>query len=263
MSASCMLLTLKQIIHEADIDYFVSFNGNAFDFPFLNARYQHYKIDYAITKAANIDLLKVARMNQKHLNLPDFKLKTVEQYVGIHRTDVISGKDSIVLYDAYLESKSDALRNTILLHNFDDLVNMVPLLKMTETIKLVLTPILNFRQKKIYLTQYALKGSKLECTLNVTARLSIRDLFYETKLIRFECIRSEIKLSTECIHLKDAVNNEYHFIYSDLTESIPFDQASSNVKHDHLIALNKEIMVENCYKQVFKLCETLISLLEQ
>ena len=258
-----MLHELKQIIAIYDIDYYISFNGNAFDFPFLNARYQHYKIDYALPKAANIDLLKIARMNQKQLNLPDFKLKTVEQYVGINRTDVISGKDSIVLFDAYMESKSDALKNIILLHNYDDLVNMVPLLKLTENIDLNLTPIFAFRQKKIYLTQYLIKASKLECTLKLSSRLSIRDLFYETNQIYFECIDTEIKFVIECIHLKDAACNEFHFLYSDLTEKIPFDQTSDATKHKHLIAINRNITFDKCHPLVFEICETLLRLLEQ
>ena len=127
-----MLLELIQILRFHDTDYYVSFNGNSFDFPFLNARFRHYKIDFQLSKAANIDLLRLSRQNQAHLGIPDFKLKSVEKFVGINRTDTISGRDSILMYQAYIEGKSEALKQAILLHNYDDLINMIPLLKITE-----------------------------------------------------------------------------------------------------------------------------------
>lgn len=256
-----MLDELKSLIKANAIDYFVSFNGNAFDFPFLNARYTHYKIDYTLPKAANIDILKIARIHQKDLGLNDLKLKTVEQAVGINRTDVISGKDSIVLYDAYLESKSESLKAAILLHNFDDLANMVPLLELTKSIDFTFPDYFSTRGCKIYLSATKLLGTKLSCKLELSTRLSIMDLFYETSEIRFECSGTSITLDIDCIHMKDAIDNTYHFIYTNFVEEKPFDATSDDEKRRHLAFVNKQQVQNQVAHQVFRVCEALIDLL--
>ncbi len=256
-----MLDELRSLIKANSVDYFVSFNGNAFDFPFLNARYNHYKIDYSLPKAANIDILRIARVHQKDLGLIDLKLKTVEQAVGINRTDVISGKDSIVLYDAYLESRSESLKATILLHNYDDLANMVPLLDLTKSIDFNFPDYFTVRGCKIYLSSAKLRGSKLSCTLELSSRLSIMDLFYETSEIRFECLGTSIALDIDCIQRKDPMNNNYYFIYSMLVEEKPFDAVSDDVKRRHLAFVNKEQVKTQAAHQVFRICETILDIL--
>lgn len=256
-----MLDELRTLIKQYDIEYFISFNGNAFDFPFLNARYQHYKMDYILPKSANIDILRIARSHQHTIGLTDLKLKSVEAAVGINRTDVISGKDSIVLYDAYLESRSEALRSTILLHNYDDLANMVPLLKLTESITFNLPDYFQYRSTKIYLSSTRLKGSRLECTLELSSRVNLMDLFYETSEIRFDCSGTSIKLDIECILMKDSVGNMYHFIHTNFAEDKPFSDRSDDEKRQHLTFINKSIVHEHATTQIFRLCEALLNLL--
>ena len=102
--------------------YHLSYNGNSFDIPFLNNRYQEHRINFTLDKSTNIDLLRVARKLSKTLDLENYKLKTVERFLGIYREDLISGKESVELYNHYLYSPSNSLRDTILLHNFEDIV---------------------------------------------------------------------------------------------------------------------------------------------
>lgn len=256
-----MLDALRTLIKTYDIDYFISFNGNAFDFPFLNARFKHYKMDYSLPKSANIDILRIARSHHHILGLRDLKLKSVESAVGIDRTDIISGKDSIVLYDAYLESRSDVLRSTILLHNYDDLVNMVPLLKLTASIPFNLPDYMEYRSTKIYLATTRLKGSMLECTLELSSRVSILDLFYETSEIRFECSNASVKLDIECKLMKDSSGNIYHFIHTDFAENKPFEETSDDEKRHHLAFINKSFVNENAATQIFRVCKALLDLL--
>ncbi len=102
--------------------YLVSYNGNSFDIPFLNSRYAYNQLDKRFDKSMNIDLLRVARKLSKKLSLCDYKLKTVEEFLGIYRKDTISGKESVDLYNQYIESPNKSLKSTILLHNFEDIL---------------------------------------------------------------------------------------------------------------------------------------------
>ncbi|AOT68677.1 ribonuclease H-like domain-containing protein [Geosporobacter ferrireducens] len=102
-------------------DLLISYNGNSFDIPFLNQRFHQNGITYQINKYKNLDLLRFARKYQQHLNLTDCTLKSVEKSIGIHRKDTISGKESVELYKAYEKNPSLALKNKILLHNYEDI----------------------------------------------------------------------------------------------------------------------------------------------
>jgi len=256
-----MLIELIQIIRTHDTDYYVSFNGNSFDFPFLNARFKHYKINFQLSKAANIDLLRLSRQNQAHFGISDFKLKSVEKFVGINRTDTISGKDSILMFQAYIEGKSEALKRAILLHNYDDLINMIPLLKITERMPKVFNPHIVLANRKWYIALIQLKSNVLTCVINLDKRLSITDLYYNTGGIFFECKDSEAILKIDTIHLTDSNGNHYQFIDSKPLLNLALDQLNEDMKNEHLIAYNGNLLDNHIAAQTFATIDHLLELL--
>ncbi|GAB6108767.1 ribonuclease H-like domain-containing protein [Fusibacter bizertensis] len=237
-----LLIELADLIREYNIDYYVSFNGNSFDFPFINARFMHYKIDFVLTKSANIDLYRLVKQNQDFLNLPDSKLKTVEKFVGIERTDTISGKDSIILYEAFLETKSLKLKNSILLHNYDDIINMIPLLKLLDTIDYVPPYYFEYRKFKFYLTSIKLKGNFLHCQLSVNELYSIKDLYHTIHGSYFEFSGLTLNIKFELISLSDPKGNLFMFMNPDLIYGKTIYQCNEEEKHMLLAAYN-----HSCY----------------
>lgn len=129
-----LLLILKDYIHKNHM--LITYNGHAFDIPYLNKRYEHHNIDFTINIKKNFDLYRVIRSSKKALNLPNYKLKTIEEYLDIYRNDQISGKESVDLYIEYENRPTVQLRDKILLHNYDDILFMIPTLD-------ILTPIPN------------------------------------------------------------------------------------------------------------------------
>lgn len=105
----------------------VNFNGSSFDLPFLNARFRYHDIDFQVPASVSVDLMRVARQRREDLGLTSFSLKSVEAALGISRRDTISGAESIRLYERYLATGDPALREAVLLHNRDDIINLVPL----------------------------------------------------------------------------------------------------------------------------------------
>lgn len=249
MSEREMLLELMHIIEQSNIDYTISFNGNSFDIPFLNARFSHFKIDYVLNKNSNLDLLRVARTNKEMLGISDFKLKTVENYVGINRTDTISGKDSILLYQAYVETQSEALKETILLHNYDDLINMIPLLKITEGLSNVLTPYVEVSKRKWYISNTQIKGNAFYCSLSLNSRLSISDLYYESQGIRFECSGLNGSLKIDLQLFKDHNQSTYQFADSKIFHGKPYDQLS-NIEKQGLLVSKNQMLFDSNIKQI-------------
>ncbi|MBI9015502.1 MAG: ribonuclease H-like domain-containing protein [Clostridiales bacterium] len=127
-----LLLKLQTYIKETHM--LITYNGHAFDIPYLNKRYKHHELDYQINPNMNFDLYRVIRSSKKALKLPNYKLKTIEEYLGIYRQDEISGKESVELYNQYEKLPSKELRDIILLHNYDDILYMIPTLEIINHI---------------------------------------------------------------------------------------------------------------------------------
>lgn len=121
-----LLLKLTEYIEPRHL--LITYNGHAFDLPYLNVRYAHHNIDFTLSMAKHFDLYRVVRASKKALNLPNYKLKTIEEFLNIYRDDEISGKESVELYIQYENAPTKQLRNKILLHNYDDIKFMIPTL---------------------------------------------------------------------------------------------------------------------------------------
>ncbi len=165
-----ILMKFKKI--SQNFDYHISYNGNTFDIPFLNARYLQNNIQYSLHKAFNLDLLRVAKNLSKKLNLENYKLKTVEEFLGIYREDVISGKESVDLYKKYLATHNLELEKTILLHNYEDILyleKVVNLLHYQEDNDLKEIPIcIKYKQNRYYLIDYKISNDFVK--INVLSR---------------------------------------------------------------------------------------------
>jgi len=100
----------------------VTYNGLSFDYPFIQERAKFYQLPLELNDLKHIDLYKHIQGNKKFLPIENYKLKTVEKLLGIHRKDEISGGDSVTLYYRYLQNRDHGLRDQILLHNYEDIL---------------------------------------------------------------------------------------------------------------------------------------------
>lgn len=133
---------LNQMSH---VDVLFSYNGDSFDLPFLKARLRHHDSCQDLTSSnclplqQSFDLYKVIhRYSVFRKFLPNLKQKTIEAFMGFwsQRADEISGAESVDLYYKYLGSKDSLIRDTILLHNLDDVLQLSRLLKVLEKVDL-------------------------------------------------------------------------------------------------------------------------------
>lgn len=119
--------------------FWITYNGNAFDIPFLEKRMRKYGITEHLPFHQSFDLYRILRkFSPLPSILPNLKQKTVENFLGlaVDRTDEISGKESVQLYEQYIESPSASQRETILLHNRDDVIQLSRLLKVLDKLDL-------------------------------------------------------------------------------------------------------------------------------
>lgn len=162
-----LLSCLKESLSQFDL--LISYNGNAFDIPFLNKRFSVHQIDYQIPSFKNLDLLQFIKKIKHMINLNDYKLKTLEKYLNIHRKDTISGKESVELYNQFEKTLQPALKKTILLHNHDDLFYMSKTLSILdkvpcEEISAYVPQLIQIHGKPIYISEKKIKNSTLYIT---------------------------------------------------------------------------------------------------
>jgi uncharacterized protein YprB with RNaseH-like and TPR domain len=120
-------IILQEFIMELEkFSRWCSFNGIAFDAPFILKKMECYRIDLQIPPE-HIDLYRLIRPFQQALGVNNCSLKAVEKHLGIDRKDKIHGGESAELYKAYLENRSSELLEILLLHNYEDVLNL-PLL---------------------------------------------------------------------------------------------------------------------------------------
>lgn len=100
-----------------------SYNGKAFDEPFIKYRMEKYQINFRLPDK-HIDLYRMIKPYKEQLKLKRCNLKSVEKYAGIVRKDKIDGGISVELYKKYLHNGDENLRKKIMLHNFEDVFNL-------------------------------------------------------------------------------------------------------------------------------------------
>lgn len=133
---SSFLAGYKRIIH---------YNGSGFDIPFLQKKSAAFGLKDPFSHLESFDLYKHIQPLKKPLSLESLKLKAVEEFLSLGRKDTYSGEELIPVYSAFLGRltyerlalssgnsnrsavSSSALKEILLLHNLEDVKNLVPI----------------------------------------------------------------------------------------------------------------------------------------
>ena len=117
-------------------DVLLTYNGRSFDVPFTETRALHYGINAVMPY--DLDLFTVVSgYSEIRKFTGSLSQKSIERFMGLSqsRNDRIDGRESIRLYEQYLNAPSYALEKTIMLHNHDDicqLYRILPIIRETE-----------------------------------------------------------------------------------------------------------------------------------
>lgn len=200
----------------------VSYNGINFDQQFINKRFERKLIPsylglYDAASSINqhsffhLDLFNIVRScTNFHKFLPNLKQKTVEDFLGLknYRTDEISGKESIGLYYDYLSGKDENILNKILLHNFDDCIQLAKLTKMflkSDINRAAFNKgfVITKGSYNIFVTHTSFKGNSFVVT-GTYKGMQFPYMRYEDNY-RFDCIphNNTFKLVCDIEHLRD------------------------------------------------------------
>jgi uncharacterized protein YprB with RNaseH-like and TPR domain len=117
----------------------ITFNGNRFDVPYTEKRASKILHEEMSVRPYDLDIyLMVKNYSGISSVMPSLKQKSLEEYMGLSssRDDEISGAESIELYYQFLLEEDEVRRNSIkdkiLLHNADDVVQLYRLLPVLK-----------------------------------------------------------------------------------------------------------------------------------
>lgn len=253
LSEKEILLTWIQLLKNHAIYQLISFNGDSFDIPFLNARLREHHVPFRINKAFNVDLYRLIKKNHHIFNLDNYKLKTIEKFLGIHREDTISGKDSVDLYLRYLKEKNTKDLEKILLHNADDLINMLYLNKIFDFLPYQLNDYLVETFKHGHLCFALAHINNDSSTLFVSLELQYdffsKPYFIEQSALLLDANEQTLSLRFNLIHLSD----ELTILNPKSIEGKNFNSLDHEIKQQYIYQYKEEFYPSNLLQIIKKL----------
>jgi hypothetical protein len=109
--------------------YIMHYNGDGFDLPYIAKKVKLCKLtdiaDETINRLESVDMYKLLKCFKDVFHVDNMKQKSIEGYLGINRLDKYTGGDLIRVYKDYLKSHTEAGKQLLLQHNFEDLEGLL------------------------------------------------------------------------------------------------------------------------------------------
>ena len=121
-----VLRAMCDYLEKDNIDYLITFNGRAYDIPFVNRRLECTFPDKRIS-VFNFDLYRFLRKGTSlKSRVSSMSQMSLENYYGIFsdRNDTITGRESVALFDEYSLTGNSVIEKVILTHNREDVLQL-------------------------------------------------------------------------------------------------------------------------------------------
>lgn len=125
-----VLAAFSELLKNGAYRRIITFNGARFDLPFLDARAKKHDVSFDLSECASFDIYKELTARKEFFQLPNYRQKTVEQFLGIAREDAYSGGELIRVYLDYEKQPTTHALDLLKLHNYEDVLGMIDLLSV-------------------------------------------------------------------------------------------------------------------------------------
>ena len=172
-----------------DYELLVTFNGDAFDIPFVRERLRTMRISGELHPFSSLDLYKLYRPYAPFFRWDSCKPKALERFLGIDREDRMDGGELIEVFYEYSRTEDKRLEKALLLHNYEDILNLPILLRIQKYVDYL-------KQETVQSLSLSPDGPevRLSFVMNQTAPLSISTQYFIHKKsvpIRLETDRDD------------------------------------------------------------------------
>lgn len=108
----------------------IQYNGNRFDQPYLEERYRKHGLASPFHRIPSLDLYQELKICQSLLGLSRMKQPDLEAFLGSDNRRYCDGGQCVHLYKKYSENGDENLADTVLGHNFEDLMGLGSIISM-------------------------------------------------------------------------------------------------------------------------------------
>lgn len=102
----------------------LSYNGDHFDQPYLEARYHLYELPSPFEGKESLDLYLHLKPLKALLKLPGMKQPCLEEFLDIRDRIYCDGKECIRLYKEFLKTRDALTADTVIGHNLEDVLGL-------------------------------------------------------------------------------------------------------------------------------------------
>ncbi len=117
-------------------DTIITYNGIGFDIPYLKAKCAHLMLSEQFADFTYVDIFKSVSKLKHIFKLDNYKQKSIEQFLGIARSDLYSGGELIQIYKNYVKDPDNEILDLLLLHNYEDVLGMMELIPILSYVHL-------------------------------------------------------------------------------------------------------------------------------
>lgn len=126
---SQLLAALDNLLMQ--FDTVITFYGNHFDLPFLEKCKKRLNLPSVNHNIHYVDLYETAGTYRHIFGLENYKLKTLERFLGIRRDEPYDPAELTKIYETYVRQPQEDLLHLLLTHNLNDILGMIRLLSLS------------------------------------------------------------------------------------------------------------------------------------
>lgn len=219
-------------------DTLITFNGKTFDLPFLSSKIKEFKLNASFDRYEHLDLYQILKPYKNLWGLKNFRQKDLEEYLGFHRTDKLSGKKLIKTYQNYLEKGDTKDKEAVLLHNREDLLGLRNIYSLMSYPALL--------DGKFTLSSYSIENDEFHAYLNLDHEVPVCGNYKKSGIcLTLKHSNAVLTYPLDDGHLKHYHRDYKNYYYLPMEDLVIHKSMKSFVDTSSLVRADKD----NCYSK--------------
>ena len=219
-------------------DTLITFNGKTFDLPFLSSKIKEFKLNASFDRYEHLDLYQILKPYKNLWGLKNFRQKNLEEYLGFHRTDKLSGKKLIKTYQNYLEKGDTKDKEAVLLHNREDLLGLHNIYSLMSYPALL--------DGKFTLSSYSIENDEFHAYLNLDHEVPVCGNYKKSGIcLTLKHSNAVLTYPLDDGHLKHYHRDYKNYYYLPMEDLVIHKSMKSFVDTSSLVRADKD----NCYSK--------------
>lgn len=219
-------------------DTLITFNGTTFDLPFLTSKIKEFKLNASFDRYEHLDLYQILKPYKNLWGLKNFRQKNLEEYLGFHRTDKLSGKKLIKTYQNYLEKGDTKDKEAVLLHNREDLLGLRNIYSLMSYPALL--------DGKFTLSSYSIENDEFHAYLNLDHEVPVCGNYKKSGIcLTLKHSNTVLTYPLDDGHLKHYHRDYKNYYYLPMEDLVIHKSMKSFVDTSSLVRADKD----NCYSK--------------